>query len=430
MKKTFPLPLIVRCSLFIIYCSLLTHAFAQWRQTPLSPERAIYALTATPSAGASGGILYAGTYGEGVYRSTDNGASWTQTVNGLYDYHVNALLTIGGIVFAGADNYGIFISRDSGAHWSQADSGMPFKTVYAFASDGGNLCAGAFDDESPTSIGALFLSRDTGRSWSNASAGFPVNTYIYALAASGGNIFAGVFNSTSTNYGVYITSDEGANWLAADSGLPADAYSVQALAATNNHVFAGFDGGGVYVTSDGGAYWTEANNGLTGIYVYALCAIGSNLFAGTTGGVFLTTDDGNSWRAVNDGLSDSSVYSLCINGGYIFTGTVDSGVYRRPLSDFGISQVIESHEASPQFSLLQNYPNPFSSTTTISLNADASGAASLKIYDALGRQVADLTKQIGNTQILFDGSSLPAGVYICHAQAGRTIQQIIMVLMK
>ena len=40
------------------------------------------------------------------------------------------------------------------------------------------------------------------------------------------------------------------------------------------------------------------------------------------------------------------------------------------------------------FSLIQNYPNPFNSSTTIAFNLRSKSFVSLKIFDALGKEVA------------------------------------------
>ncbi len=81
--------------------------------------------------------------------------------------------------------------------------------------------------------------------------------------------------------------------------------------------------------------------------------------------------------------------------------------------------------------LIQNYPNPFTSSTLIRIPSQ-SQAVSLKIYDALGREVADLSAEArsGNTSIPFDGSHLPAGVYVCRMRGEHFVSSKLMVLEK
>ena len=67
------------------------------------------------------------------------------------------------------------------------------------------------------------------------------------------------------------------------------------------------------------------------------------------------------------------------------------------------------------FTLLQNYPNPFNPTTTISYQVPHTNHVLLKIFDALGSEIATLVneiKQAGTHEITFDASKLPSGLYL------------------
>ncbi len=63
---------------------------------------------------------------------------------------------------------------------------------------------------------------------------------------------------------------------------------------------------------------------------------------------------------------------------------------------------------------MQNYPNPFNPSTTISYETNINGFVSLKVYDALGREINTLVNEYqsaGNHKINFNGAQLPSGVY-------------------
>jgi hypothetical protein len=70
------------------------------------------------------------------------------------------------------------------------------------------------------------------------------------------------------------------------------------------------------------------------------------------------------------------------------------------------------------YELLQNYPNPFNPTTTIEYQLPGTGTrynVSLKIYDAIGREVAHLVneqQEPGYYQKTFDASRYASGMYI------------------
>jgi photosystem II stability/assembly factor-like uncharacterized protein len=76
------------------------------------------------------GDVFAGTFeGGGVYRSTDNGESWTLTINGLANTYVLALATnADGDIFAGTGGNGIFRSTDNGDTWTEAPPGSRSRT--------------------------------------------------------------------------------------------------------------------------------------------------------------------------------------------------------------------------------------------------------------------------------------------------------------
>jgi subtilisin family serine protease len=74
-----------------------------------------------------------------------------------------------------------------------------------------------------------------------------------------------------------------------------------------------------------------------------------------------------------------------------------------------------------EFSLAQNYPNPFNPSTQIAYSVADARFVSLKIYDALGREVAALvneTKAPGRYTAEWNAAGLTSGVYFCRLTAG------------
>ena len=105
-----------------------------------------------------------------------------------------------------------------------------------------------------------------------------------------------------------------------------------------------------------------------------------------------------------------------------------------------LADVDESNNVS-DFVLYQNYPNPFNPTTNITYviarsEATPQSAAlqvQLKVYDALGREVATLVnaKQTpGKYSVQFDATELPSGIYYYTLRAGNFVQTKKMILMK
>jgi len=83
---------------------------------------------------------------------------------------------------------------------------------------------------------------------------------------------------------------------------------------------------------------------------------------------------------------------------------------------YAYSQTVEVEISSlpKEFMLTQNYPNPFNPTTVISYQLPMSSNVSLKVYDAIGREVATLVNEVkdaGYYSTTFDGTKLSSGIY-------------------
>jgi hypothetical protein len=75
---------------------------------------------------------------------------------------------------------------------------------------------------------------------------------------------------------------------------------------------------------------------------------------------------------------------------------------------------VKDEEMIPSFELKQNYPNPFNPSTVISWQLTTGGHVALKVFDAVGKEVATLVDETlgaGNHSVGFDASRLSSGVY-------------------
>ncbi|GJQ43244.1 MAG: hypothetical protein JETCAE03_27420 [Ignavibacteriaceae bacterium] len=85
------------------------------------------------------------------------------------------------------------------------------------------------------------------------------------------------------------------------------------------------------------------------------------------------------------------------------------------------------------YSLNQNYPNPFNPTTTISYSIKSAGDVTLKVYDMLGTEVANLVnerQEAGNYSIEFNAAELPSGIYVYRLASGNFMETKKLVLLK
>ena len=85
------------------------------------------------------------------------------------------------------------------------------------------------------------------------------------------------------------------------------------------------------------------------------------------------------------------------------------------------------------YSLSQNYPNPFNPATLISFSIPNDEFVSLRIYDVLGREFAQIInerRRAGTYQIEFNGAALNSGVYYYTLTAGSYTETKKMMIIK
>ncbi len=335
------------------------------------------------------------------------------------------LLLSPGTKFLAGTSIGVFRSTDNGTSWTPVNIGLTDSTsIYAFTISGPNLYAN-------TSYG-FFLSTNNGTSWTQVNFGL---NGIFSLTANGINLFA-----LAGAGGVYVSTDNGTGWTQINSGLSDSVAATLFVTGTNLFVEVGhyvyshgewwFVSSGVCHSTNNGTSWTPVNSGFT--HFSSMVVNGINLFAGAPSGVFLSTDNGSNWNQVNSGLADTMVTGLSVSGTNLFVGSSSHGVWRRPLSEM-ITSVPPAVQLPREFVLDQNYPNPFNPFTTIRYDLPHNSFVTLTVYNTLGQQVAQLVKeqqQAGYHDVVFRGDGLASGVYFYRLQAGSFVDVKKLLLLK
>lgn len=230
------------------------------------------------------GPLYAGTFGAGVFRSTDSGHVWQPVNNGLGDPRIYGLAAHAAqpIVLAAGFDHGIYRTTNGGVSW-QRSAPNDLNELNAVLFDPG-VSSIAY---AGTYRRGLYRSNNTGATFAPANTGLPAQPSVWAIAAVRASGVTTVTIGTSS--GVFRSTNGGAGWHPA--GL--SGHEVRAL--TNDphdagHWFAGTRGGAVWETTDTGATWRNIGHGLPADRaVYALrllpapCGL---LLAGTANGAF------------------------------------------------------------------------------------------------------------------------------------------------
>lgn len=389
---------------------------AQWVQTSGANGSTIWGI-AVNSAGVF--ACYTARYDSaGVIRSTDFGINWSDVSTGLPLRETDALIATGSNLFVSENDAGVYLSTDNGANWNVTAINVEY--IHGFATIGNNLFAAS-------KFNGVYISTDNGTSWNFINSGL-TNTQTRSIFTDGTNLFVGTYGGG----GIFLSTNNGGTWSVINSGLTQ--HYVYSFTKIGSNLFAGTWSAGVFLSTNNGANWTAASNGLSSNYpVYEFVANGTNLFAATEGGgVYLSTNNGSNWTDVSSGLTNLNMLRLAISGSYLFAGGDQSGVWRRPLSEM-ITGINEKSDLPENYSLSQNYPNPFNPATTIKYSVSQMHKVTLKVYSALGKEVATLVneeKPAGAYEVSFNGAGLASGVYYYKLTAGSYTDVRKMILIK
>jgi photosystem II stability/assembly factor-like uncharacterized protein len=417
-------------SILILVLMVPTIALAQanfWQPTNGPNDRAVTSLVIN-----SKGHLFA--MGNSLYRSTDNGSTWTKlntfiwTSNGGYSFYPSVLSVIPQDYILGGSYGAIYMSTDNGDTWQKRSdvyngySGQLYSVTSFTVTPDSSVYAG-------TQGQGVYYSDNLGYSWyGGTDVG---DNFVHSLATSAkGFVFVG------TDSRVYRENYNGHGWGWGSQPNFGDVISLAttrkgyAFASTISYwydVYGNLTSSTASIlrsTEDSVFFW-PVNNGLpnstfTGKYILTSNSAG-DVFAGNdSSGVYRSTDNGLNWRAINGGLTDVHVQSMAVSvGGYIFVGTRGGLVYRSSQPTTGI--VASGNSTPKDFTLSQNFPNPFNPSTTIQFSLPNAAYTSLKVFNILGEQVASLVSgnlEAGQHFIRWNAAGVTSGVYFYRLQAG------------
>lgn len=212
----------------------------------------------------------------------------------------------------------------------------------------------------------------------------------------------------------------------------------------NELEFVGMRGGADFLGSwSAGGNWLPSDT-TNGEFMKVLTSIGDNKWrvtvtaeAGTNGGVYeykfaamypgADTVNGGSSPLDNEG-------GFGMNHSFILYDA--PGGFLEFENMFGVftTSVKQIDDMTPSaFELEQNYPNPFNPSTTIRYNLPQAGFVNLKIYNALGQEVALLVNQeqvSGVYEATFDATNLSSGIYFYRLESAGFVSTKKMMLVK
>lgn len=315
---------------------------------------------------SSNNILYLGSpgnlgsYGVGLYKSTDEGNNWslvTDVGGGVSEIEVND-----NEICFGTNYEGFFYSSDYGTTWQQVNIGLPSKNIWTLHMNNTNIFVGCYNHGNytteipPVPWKQKNIGLPTTRNFKLASSGSALfvgtwqaglfrynplenNNWNYEMLTAhsirdieytNGNIFFGVSGGTVGNFGVYLSTDDGASWeYVKETG----SNEVRALGADMQTVviceMGEFNQGRISLSTNNGDNWSIITNGIPIDYnISTLFVADTSIFVALEDGLYFSDDYGVNWHLRNNGIPISTFSNSFI--GYdelIFTSTSEGVFY-------------------------------------------------------------------------------------------------------
>jgi hypothetical protein len=273
-----------------------------------------------------------------VSLSVDGGKNWNSLKNGLTARGVSALAPCSSGFLAATYDDGIFRTTDTGATWTLVS---PKKSFYHLTSAPCGLFAVSHHD--------AYRSQDDGQTWQRMDLGKKCS-FISCIACTGSAIYVAADSVIETHHSGMITGEEaisvllrstdaGGHWSTLQipkmprlHGIYAFGDTLIALFFSSDPSQGGFTShslersGPLVVVPDGIALREADPPAGSGEEAVSDTAEGP-------AGIHVSIDGGRTWTVVNEGLPVTHSSVLTVRDGYVFAGPHIAGLFRRPWSE-------------------------------------------------------------------------------------------------
>lgn len=281
-----------------------TDAGATWEEKNRSKDNnglnlAIESRYITSFAVTLDSTLLVGTYGDGLYRSTDKGNNWRRANSGTGGTEfINQISVISSdIILMATNDKGLFESNNDGLQWTK------------YEPEADSLKDSAITCFEYTSEGAVVGTREFGIWFYNAlpnTEWIPSNLRGYGIVdmtqLSDGTLLAYNFDR-----GLIKSENKGQYW----QNLSLPTFDIKSFVTSIGKDFILNVNDKMFISGNTGDTWTELTNYPSGM-VKDLRYSQGNLIALKDNSILLSTDKGNSWTSITPGDNDDNVNDVAI----------------------------------------------------------------------------------------------------------------------
>ncbi len=314
-------------------------------------------------------------------------------------------------------------TTNSGLNWLGAGDGLGHYRSCYFV----NHLTGWIVGQTEFGNALINKTTDGGLSWLFQQSG--TNNSLYSV------FFADELNGWTVGGSgtIRATTNGGLNWFSQQADGTAGFSSVH----FQNTSFGCAAGNRIFITTNGGLNWKLSQ--LSGTQMYSVDFVNSysGFATGFNGTILATTNGGLNWVQQQSGTNISLASVSIADSATAWIAGLNGLILKT--TNGGITHLISSSGELPtDYTLEQNFPNPFNPFTKIRFSLPSLSKAmiqdiELKIYDVLSREIAILVNgqlKPGIYETSWDASNYPSGIYFYRITSAEFSDTKKMILVK